>query len=262
MRTALAGGAGRAAKNHPQCTRRGRPLQCTRGIDSTPMARFLSLLILLVHVCIGCAGALVDVFLVPHSHCDPGWLLSAQQYFDEWPKADFDHRGSNCLVSGGSVRQALDHIVAELTLQPDLRFVWSETIWLDKWWRLQNATTRAALRALVAAGQLEIVGGGYVQPCEATTSFRDIIDQATTGHEALRAMGLLDAGVRPRVGYQIDMFAGYSSVAPSLWKLAGFDAMVIRYQGNATLKEQWTANQVRDLFLLLFWFVWLSSPCA
>lgn len=26
-----------------------------------------------------------EVFVVPHSHCDAGWLLTAQQYFEKWP---------------------------------------------------------------------------------------------------------------------------------------------------------------------------------
>lgn len=131
-------------------------------------------------------GAVTDVFIVPHSHCDAGWLLTADTYFSyDWPPTPPEHTGS-----GGSVRRALDSVLTELLAHPEYRFVWSETIWLDKWWALQNASTRSAFAGVVASGQLEVVGGGYVQGDEATTTFEDVIDQTQTGHEALRGFGL------------------------------------------------------------------------
>jgi hypothetical protein len=76
-----------------------------------------------------------------------------------------------------------------------------ETIWFDMWWRLQNASTQATFRDLVARGQLEFVGGGYVQSDEATTTFADVIDQTTTGHEILRAA--LPGLPPPNHGWQV-----------------------------------------------------------
>lgn len=40
---------------------------------------------------------------------------------------------------------------------------------------------RAAVAALVESGQLEFVGGGWVQPDEAITRFEDMVDQQTLG---------------------------------------------------------------------------------
>jgi hypothetical protein len=77
----------------------------------------------------------------------------------------------------------------------------AETIWFDKWWGLQNATTQATFRSLVARGQLEFVGGGYVQSDEATTTFADVIDQTTTGHEVLRKA--LPGLPPPKHGWQV-----------------------------------------------------------
>ena len=35
-----------------------------------------------------------------------------------------------------------------------------------------------------------------------------------------------------RVGWQIDMFAGFSGATPSLWAMAGYDAMFLRWEGD------------------------------
>ena len=48
------------------------------------------------------------------------------------------------------------------------------------------------------------------------------------------------------------MFAGYSSVTPSLWAMAGYSEMVLRYEGNATMRAQWEAARH-------FEYVWHAS---
>lgn len=180
----------------------------------------------------------------PRSHCDAGWLLTDEGYFDyDWPAMPPQHQGS-----GGSVRRILDSVTAALAADPAKRFVWAETIWLAKWWPLQNATTRATFRQLVAAGQIEFVGGGWVQNDETMVTFDDVIDQTTTGHEFLRRQ--FNATVKH--GWQIDMFSGYSSSTPSLWALAGYEAMLLRYEGNLTMRTQWEADRH-------FEFVWRAS---
>jgi hypothetical protein len=52
-----------------------------------------------------------------------------------------------------------------------------------KWWSdpLVTDAQRALLRSLVANGQMEWVGGGWVQNDEAITRFEDQIDQHTLG---------------------------------------------------------------------------------
>ena len=49
------------------------------------------------------------------------------------------------------------------------------------------------------------------------TTFEDVIDQTTVGHEVLRRAGLVTAATPVRHGYQLDMFAGESSATPVLW---------------------------------------------
>lgn len=135
------------------------------------------------------------------------------------------------------------------------------------WWPLQNATTRATFKRIVANGQLEFVGAGWSQHDEVTPSYRDMVSNTQAGHEYLRRiLGPLDkacpaahskggAAARGRCirfGWQIDMFAGYSAASPSLWTMAGYDGMVIRFEGPNEMRAEWDAKQ-------LYEYIWEPS---
>ena len=51
---------------------------------------------------------LITLHLVPHSHCDPGWLLTADEYFTT------------------QVHSIIDTVIAALEANPARRFIWSE----------------------------------------------------------------------------------------------------------------------------------------
>eukprot|EP01102_Stenamoeba_stenopodia_P016404 TRINITY_DN5735_c0_g1_i1.p1 TRINITY_DN5735_c0_g1~~TRINITY_DN5735_c0_g1_i1.p1 ORF type:complete len:722 (-),score=108.19 TRINITY_DN5735_c0_g1_i1:1110-3275(-) len=178
----------------------------------------------------------LEVFLVPHSHCDAGWLVTAEQYYIDY------------------VHNILDSVTTELLADDTLRFVWAETIWFQQWWEQQTDTRKLEFANLVKEGRLEFVGGGWVMNDEAIASYADVIEQVTTGHEYLRSqLGPLVGTDRiVRHGWQIDMFTGYSAVTPSLWALMGYDATVIRYEGNSSLFSAWNETKT-------FEFIWQGS---
>lgn len=184
--------------------------------------------------------AIRQIYILPHSHCDAGWLLNADQYFAyDWP-------GDG--GASGSVRSALDTITESLAADPTLRFNWAETIWFHKWWHLQSAETQATVRRLVDAGQLSFVGGGWVQNDETLIPYTDVVDQVTTGHEFLRKT--LNFTVQQ--GWQLDMFTGYTGVTPSLWALMGYSEMVTRWAGPEPLLVEYSLDQK-------FEYVWQAS---
>ena len=53
---------------------------------------------------------------MPHSHADPGWQKTTNEYYTDQTKHIFTH------------------MVNKLTQHPDLAFVWAETIYLSLWW--------------------------------------------------------------------------------------------------------------------------------
>ena len=48
------------------------------------------------------------------------------------------------------------------------------------------------------------------------------------------------------------MFSGYSGTTPSLWAAAGYDGMVIRFEGPDDMRDEWTDEKA-------FEFLWEGS---
>jgi alpha-mannosidase II len=80
------------------------------------------------------------------------------------------------------VNSILNSVVDTVSADPSRRFVWAESSFLMRWYEVATEGRRELLRAMVAAGQVEFVGGGWVQNDEAITRFEDTIDQLTLGH--------------------------------------------------------------------------------
>ncbi len=172
---------------------------------------------LVVSLLVAAAAQNLEVHLVPHSHCDVGWLYTLDTYF---------YNGTH---GTGSVQDILSTVVANLVANPSFRFIWAETIWLSMWFDLASEAQLADFHAVIASGQashylrcaqplklvfyiavfgvthcqLEIVGGGWSMNDETLPIFADVIDQVTTGHE------FIGNNIRAPVGHgwQIDMFS-------------------------------------------------------
>ncbi|KAL7172519.1 hypothetical protein ACSBR2_032078 [Camellia fascicularis] len=86
----------------------------------------------------------LQVFVVPHSHNDPGWKLTVEEYYDR------------------QSRHILDTIVKALSKDPRRKFIWEEMPYLERWWKDASETKKESFIHLVKNAQLEIVGGGWV----------------------------------------------------------------------------------------------------
>ena len=158
------------------------------------------------------------VHIIPHSHCDPGWLDTFEQYY---------RRDVNRILTG---------VMTELSRDPSKRFVWSELSFFMRWWQTLNSVEKQKFKRIVENGQLEFVGGGWVQNDEANPTAEAVVNQVSEGHDYIESL----FGVRPHIGWQIDPF-GHSALTPSLWALMGYDAMVINrihYLTKKRLKRQ------------------------
>lgn len=147
----------------------------------------------------------LNVIVLPHSHNDPGWLQTVEEYFVYQTK------------------DILNNMVNKLNIYPNMTFVWSETVLLSMWWNELEDDVKAQVRRLVRRGQLEIVLGGWVMPDEASTHYISVIDQLLEGHQWV----LEHLRVKPTNSWSIDPF-GHSGTMPYLWKKAGLQNMVIQ----------------------------------
>ncbi|KAG9404584.1 hypothetical protein AC1031_004785 [Aphanomyces cochlioides] len=173
----------------------------------------------------------LNVHLIAHTHDDPGWLRTVDQYYTE--RVDY----------------ILDTVVTELAKNPNRRFMYVEQSFFQRWWREQSEETKHLVKKFVKSGQLDLTAnGGWVMHDEATPHYTTMLDQTTFGHKFL----LEEFGVRPRIGWQIDPF-GHSSTQGSLLSAGiGFDGLYF-----ARMDYQDYDKRLREKNLE---FLWKASP--
>ena len=88
----------------------------------------------------------INLYLVPHSHLDPGWIETFEDYYKV------------------KVRAILTNVVNELWTNSHKRFTWCETSFLKRFWYDQQVSqdTKDKLQSLLWEQKIEVVGGGWV----------------------------------------------------------------------------------------------------
>nr|CAH7768407.1 unnamed protein product [Callosobruchus chinensis] len=148
----------------------------------------------------------LKVFVVPHSHNDPGWLKTVEDYYTSQTK------------------QILDNMLKKLPEDPRRKFIWAEISYFSMWWEKLDEDDRKTVQKLLRSNQLEIVTGGWVMNDEANSHWLSISHQLTVGHQWLAR----HLNYTPTTHWSIDPF-GLSSTQPLLLKEAGFrDGLIQR----------------------------------
>ncbi len=150
------------------------------------------------------------VHLAGHSHDDPGWLKTVDEYYT----------GANSTIYLAAVELIFDSVIDQLLKEPTRKYSFCEISFFSRWWTEQNSLTKAKVRALVKEGRLDFLNGGWVMHDEAGSHYMSMIDQTTLGHQFL----LKELDYRPRVGWQIDPF-GPANTHAWLSSEVGFDAL-------------------------------------
>lgn len=171
----------------------------------------------------------MTVFVIPHSHNDPAWIQTFQAYY----------------VS--QTKPILNYILKYLAQYPDMTFLWTEPVFLDKYFPTLSPPRRRLFRQLLDEGRLEIAAGGWISPDEATPSNYALISQMTEGLWWLRT----NLNYTPETYWNIDPF-GYSQTMPFLLRKAAFRHVnVVRV--NEKVKELLRRSQTLEFNWNAFW---------
>ncbi|KAL3939558.1 MAG: hypothetical protein SGBAC_005745 [Bacillariaceae sp.] len=169
----------------------------------------------------------LQVFVVPHSHCDPGWLKTFEEYYQSQTK------------------HILDTIIESLQQDSRRKFIWAEISFFEKWWNEQSSDKQETVRMLLRDEQFEFVTGGWVQPDEANTDIFAMEVQLQEGHDFIRET--FGEEYIPKYGWSIDPF-GYSPTMAYLLKKNGFRGMLVQRVHYAVKKELALHRQLEFLW--------------
>ncbi|KAI6200703.1 Alpha-mannosidase 2 [Aphelenchoides besseyi] len=167
----------------------------------------------------------LNVYLVFHSHIDPGWLRTFDEYYVE------------------KVETIINNAVNFLSDHADSRFIWSEMSYLELWYRKANSEMRKKLLAILSSGQLELTSGGWVMTDEATPYFWATIDNIVEGQQFVRE----ELNVTVKNSWSVDPF-GHGAMTPYLLSLSGVNNLVVG-RLNKHVKEK----LIKQSALLFSW---------
>ncbi|XP_060596328.1 alpha-mannosidase 2-like [Ruditapes philippinarum] len=167
----------------------------------------------------------LKVLVVPHSHTDPGWLMTYTEYYTY------------------HVKDILNNMLMKLEQYPEAKFIFAEISFFHLWWDDLIVDNRLKVQSLLDEGRLEIVTGGWVMADEASTHYFAMLDQLIEGHQWLSQT----LGVKPTSGWAIDPF-GHSSTMAYMLGQSGFNGMVMQRVHYAVKKYLAKARQLEFMW--------------
>ncbi|XP_050068317.1 alpha-mannosidase 2 [Anopheles maculipalpis] len=192
----------------------------------------------------------LHVFLVPHSHNDPGWIQTFDEYYER------------------STKNIFANMLRHLDENSGLRFIWAEISYFAQWYDKLAAEQMDIVKRLVKNRQLEFVTGGWVMPDEANSHWYSMLLQLTEGQTWLKTR----LNVTPVSSWSIDPF-GQSATMPYILKQSGFENLLIQrthyiVKKNLALKKQlefrwrqlWDTRGDTDLFTHMMPFYSYDVP--
>ena len=147
----------------------------------------------------------INIHVIPHTHLDPGWLKTPEEYYSE-----------------KNIKQIFNTVLNELTKGNKKTFVINEIYFFKRWYLKITEEDKQNFKQLIKEKRIEFVSGSYVINDEATPLYYNIIDQIRIGHQFL----LEEFGIIPKTAWYIDSF-GHSAGNAHLLAQMNFENLII-----------------------------------
>jgi len=175
-------------------------------------------------------GDALTVHIVAHTHDDPGWLITVDEYYIQ------------------EVEWIFYTMIPVLKDNPERRFTYVEMAYMHRWWEEIDNHLKKETVDLVNSDQYQINLGGWCMNDEASPTASAVIHQMTDGNQfVLSNLGLK---ARPTVAWHVDPF-GHSWVTGGLWAQSGFDAFAVHRINYMDLEKRKAAQNLE--------FIWKGS---
>ena len=158
---------------------------------------------MLINICVSD----LNIHIIPHTHLDPGWLRTPEEYYSREEVYNIFNTAFRNLYNDNQKRKT---------------FVINETYYFRIWYYKLNEEDRKKFKELVKEKRIEFVLGGYVANDEATPSYHDIADQIRVGHQFL----LEEFNVVPKTAWFIDSF-GHSAGNAYMMSRLNYDNLLL-----------------------------------
>ena len=110
----------------------------------------------------------INIHVIPHTHLDPGWLNTPEEYY-------FNER----------IEDIFDTMLKSLINDRKKTFVINELFYFLKWYNSKDKKTQSEMKELINQKRVEFVSGGYIVNDEATPLYYNKMDQIRIGLQYL-----------------------------------------------------------------------------
>ena len=149
----------------------------------------------------------INIHIIPHTHLDPGWLRTPEEYYSREEVYNIFNTAFRSLYNDRQKRKT---------------FVINETYYFRIWYNKLSEGDKLKFKELIKEKRIEFVLGGYVANDEATPSYHDIADQIRVGNQFL----LEEFNVVPKTAWFIDSF-GHSAGNAYMMSSLNYENLVL-----------------------------------
>ena len=180
----------------------------------------------------------INIHIIPHTHLDPGWLKTAEEYYnyesisDIFSTITYELYGNKTCeedevdLDGGEnnfqIKTNQTNSTKIILPQNNRTFVVSELYYFKRWYENTDPRDLPKVKRLIKQKRLEFVSGSFVSNDEANPFYNDIVDQIRIGHQFLQE----EFNITPKTAWYIDSF-GHSAGNAYLMGELNYENLVI-----------------------------------